>query len=217
MARTKIASGAWLAAGVSIAIFGGLFWLSTKISPDQIKLFLEQFGLLAPLVYISVMGLTQILAPLNGTVILLAGFVLFGSQVQIYNYLATVLTAATNFLIARRWGRDLVEKLAGQQNLAKVDQFSQNYGVKTLIFLRLFQGHLHDFVSYAYGLTKIDFRTYMLISVLGPIPWLLVWQLYFFPRLAGLAQFAFWYGLTLIPFLLVSTFFLAKTKKQGKI
>lgn len=207
----------WLAAIASAVVFSSLFWLSRNLTPRQIELFLEKFGFSAPLMYILVMASTQIAAPISGTVIYFAGFVLFGSRAQLYNYLATIFTAATNFWIARKWGRGLVKKLVGQKSLSKVDQFSQNYGFKTLIFLRVFQGNLHDFISYAYGLTKMKFKSYMVVSLLAPIPWLIVWQVFIFPRIENLAQFTAWYGLTLIPLLLVSVFFLAKIKNASKI
>jgi len=98
--------------------------------------------------------------------------------------------------------------------MQKIDEFTEYYGVGALIFLRLFSGYMTDFVSYAYGLTKIKFSVYFLISILVPIPWLLFWQLYVGNRVDGIKDFAVWVYIPIIPFVFITSLFIYKFKKK---
>lgn len=192
-----------------------IYLLGLRIKPEEIKPWIEKTGFWAPIIYIFLTSLTFIIAPLSGTPIFLAGYLLFRSRVQIYSYFAAFLSAAVNFWIARIWGRGWVVKMVGKKNMEKVDQFTQNYGIKSLIFLRVLQGHLHDFISYAYGLTDMKFLPYMVVTILTPIPWILLWQLFLFKRIRNIGEFTIWWGATLVPLFIISGFFVSKYRKRS--
>lgn len=184
-----------------------IYLLGKRITSEDVFNLVKKAGLWAPLLYIFLFALTHIIAPLSATPIYFAGYALFTNKVQIYTYLATCLSAAVNFWIAKKWGRSFVAKLVGKKDMSKIDHFIRDHGLKTLIFLRLTQGHLVDFISYAYGLTNMNFTPYFLVTALAPIPWLLLWQFYIFPRVDNIGDFTAWFVITLFPFLLISWFF----------
>jgi uncharacterized membrane protein YdjX (TVP38/TMEM64 family) len=66
------------------------------------------------------------------------------------------------------------QRLAGSENMARLDDIAEATCVSTLIVLRLFGGGLFDFVSYAAGLTPMRFTTYFAITNLCGIPGLLL-------------------------------------------
>ena len=193
-----------------------VFLLGRGISEEEVASFVRGAGFWAPLVYVGLISLTHILAPLSGTPIIFAGYALFEDRLQLYDYFAAIISGVANFWIARKFGREIVFRLVGKKEMGKVDRFVEDYGTKTLIFLRIFQGHLHDFISYAYGLTKMNFYPYFTISVLGRIPWLLFWQFYIFPRVESVAEFTLWYVLTLVPLFAVSWLFISYNKKKKR-
>lgn len=193
-----------------------LYWLGSKIGTEGIIEFIQGTGIWAPLIFTILTLLTYVIAPLSGTPLFLAGFLLFGKWFQIYTYFAFLGAVAINFWIARKWGRGLVGRLVGGGNMERVDQFTQSCGIKSLIFLRIFQGQFHDFISYAYGLTNIRFLPYFVLSALAPIPWLLVWQIYLFPRIQNFSEFIIWSVVGVIPLFIISVFFVAKLKKGSK-
>ncbi|OGM28499.1 hypothetical protein A3D84_05465 [Candidatus Woesebacteria bacterium RIFCSPHIGHO2_02_FULL_42_20] len=202
---------------VFILTFVGLtvYLLSESISSDKVADIVKSTGPLAPLVFISLFASTHVLAPLSASPLLFPAFLLFGAKPTVfYMYLATVISSFTNFWISKQWGRSLVIKLVGNKNMQKIDEFTEYYGVGALIFLRLFSGYMTDFVSYAYGLTKIKFSVYFLISILVPIPWLLFWQLYVGNRVDGIKDFAVWVYIPIIPFVFITSLFIYKFKKK---
>lgn len=199
---------------VLLAVSLLIYRLGTAIKSEDIAGFVEETGFWAPVVFVILTASTYIIAPISGTPLWFAGYLLFGSNFQVYTYLAAILGATANFWIARRWGREWVTKLVGAKNMEKVDGFAVEHGVKSLILLRFFAGSFHDFISYAYGLTKMKFTPYILISTLAGIPWLLLWQLYLFKMIDDFQDFAVWSGITFIPLIIVSAIFLKKFTEQ---
>ncbi|MDP3998622.1 MAG: VTT domain-containing protein, partial [bacterium] len=118
---------------------------------------------------------TNVIAPLSGTPLIFTGFYAFGSTVVFLMTIADFIASITNFWIAKRWGRSLVKKFVGQENIAKADRFTRSYGLLTLLLLRFFQGGVGDFISYAAGLTSMRFTPYLIISTAGMIPRTVLW------------------------------------------
>lgn len=201
--------------GIILAASLLLFFFGNRLNQATITRLVDRTGIWAPVVYFFLLSLTYIISPISGTPIFLAGYPLFGKTMVLLVYLATVLSSVVNFWIARVWGRDLVVKLVGGQNMSRVDRFTQNYGIKTLIFLRIFQGYLFDFVSYAYGLTKIRFLPYFIVCALGPIPWLALWYFFFLDRVESFTDFTLWFIISLAPFYVVFVLLLLKYKKRS--
>lgn len=187
----------------------------SRIDTTSIVSFVWRMGFWAPLVYIFLLTIPSVIAPMSGSPIFIAGYALFGPKVQFYAYLSFLVSSVVNFYIARKWGRNWVKKQIGEDDLKKVDSFTKDYGVLSLVFLRVFQGHISDFVSYAYGLTNMKFTPYMIVSILAPIPWLLLWKYFIFPHVNNVGDFSFWFLITLIPVLIISWFYWRyKNKKK---
>jgi|SRR3989344_6243854 len=162
----------YLLAGLVFLIF---FAVSLSISQDNIRVFINQFGILAPLVIILLLLISYIIAPLSGMAVLFAGHTIIGQKVILYATIAAYISFITNFWIARIWGRSLVIKLVGKSGINKIDEFAKEYGVLSLLTFRIFMGHFHDLVSYAAGFTSIKFSTYIIASSLAAVPGTLLW------------------------------------------
>lgn len=162
-----------------LAIIGILFLviylIGTRVPEETIRLFVKNAGASGPIVLIILFWSTNIVAPLSAAPFLFAGYYLFGKTVIIYSLIAAVFASVSNFWIAKIWGRRVVEKLTGPNGLKKVDNLAENYGPKTLFILRLFLWQYHDVISYTFGLTKIGFTQYLIISIAGMIPGSLLW------------------------------------------
>lgn len=166
-----------------------IYSFGNSVSRNFLHSLIVNAGIWAPVVYILLFLVTIILPPLNSMPLLVIGFFLFKNQVQLYVYIASVLGSVVNFLIARKWGREVVIKLVGEKSIGKIDQIAKEYGVDFLIFFRVLQGYLSDFISYAFGLTDIKFSKYLLISLLAPIPYLLVWQFFLIKIAKNVTQY----------------------------
>ncbi|MBI2268014.1 MAG: TVP38/TMEM64 family protein [Candidatus Blackburnbacteria bacterium] len=145
------------------------------VSSEHANIWIQKAGAWGPVVYVFAMLSTFIFAPLSGSPVLFAGFFAFKSKVIWFTFVAAFLASVINFWIARRWGRDITERLVGGDNIKKIDKIEREYGLIMLVFLRLFQGGIHEFVSYAAGLTRMKFSSYVIVSTVSMIPGSVLW------------------------------------------
>jgi len=89
----------------SILLFSLLIYLTTNFSSGEISIFITKAGVFAPFLYILIQIVGQVFAPLSTSALFVAGFILFGKTAIIYSILTWLITSATNFLLARRYGK----------------------------------------------------------------------------------------------------------------
>lgn len=162
---------------ITIFLVALLYVLSKNIPEENFRSIITNAGIWGPLTFTFLMLATHIFAPLSGTPLVFAGFYAFGEDVVFLTTLVAFVSSFTNFWIARIWGRSLVIKFVGRENTGKIDRLTQDYGLWTLFFLRVFMGGSTDFISYAAGLTSLQFLPYFIISVLVAIPGTILWYL----------------------------------------
>ena len=137
-------------------------------------------GLLGPLIYIGIKALTFTVAPLSAGPIQFASGVLFGVAAgTVYSLLGELLGGVLNVIIARVFGRQLVERFVGAAAMKKVDRFYERWlhDWKSLLAARLLLFSVYDFISYAVGFSRIPLSVYVVISLLGGLPPTLIFVL----------------------------------------
>lgn len=162
---------------ITIILFALIFFVGNSIPQETLRKMIVDFGLFGPFIFIFLLLLTYIIAPLNATPILLAGFFAFGESVVVFSFITAFVASIINFYLSRRWGRVIILKFIGKKNMEKVDRMTKNYGLLSLFLLRVFQGVFQDFISYAFGLTSIRFSSYIVVSTLGMIPGTILWYI----------------------------------------
>lgn len=160
---------------LTIILFIIIYFIGRLIPESAIKSFINAAGPFGPLVLGLLLLLTYIVAPLSGSPFLFVGFYSYGLGIVYLTTFVTLVSSLTNFFIARKWGRDLVKELATYEGMKKIDKLAENYGLVTLLFLRILEGGISDFVSYSAGLTNIKFRPYFLVSTFGILINSLIW------------------------------------------
>lgn len=144
--------------------------IAISIPREAIETLIRTGGIFTPLIFIILVWLTYIFAPISGTPVMAIGYFLFGADVIIYNFFAIMGAAVTNFWIARKWGVNVVVKLVGKDSFKRFESFTTEHGLIKLLMARFFLLGFHDFISYAYGLTKINFWSYFFVTLIGIIP-----------------------------------------------
>ena len=94
----------------------------------------------------------------------------YGNDIVLLSFIAAIVASISNFLIARKFGKQVVQNLAGVEVVKKLEEFGGKFGYKTLFFLRFVLYQQHDVISYASGLTGFAFWPYFLISFFGMLP-----------------------------------------------
>ena len=160
----------------------------SALDQHAIERFIHAYGPQAALVSFALMILQAVVAPLPAFLITFANASLFGAfWGGALSWVSAMAGAALCFFIARVLGREAVEKLTGKTVLRSMDAFFDRYGHQTVLICRLLPFVPFDPISYAAGLTAMDFGGFMLATGLGQLPACIVYS-YVGGMLTGGAQ-----------------------------
>ncbi len=137
----------------------------------KIKTWVSGFGIIAPLVYICFYIIATLFFLPGLPVTVLSG-VAFGPVLGVvYAWIGSVIAVSLAFLTARYVARDLVENWISENvQFKKIDEKVEQEGWRILMFTRLVPLFPFNLQNYAYGLTKIRFTTYVLVSSIFMLP-----------------------------------------------
>ena len=162
---------------VTILLFLLFISIGYLLPKDAVVNFVQSVGPFGPVVLVGLFWLANFFAPLSGSPFLFAGYYFYGSDTVWYATASSILASVTNFLVAKKWGRPLVAKLAGAEALEKADEFVGNKSMWMIFVIRVISREAHDVISYAFGLTPLKFRQYFPYSTLGLLTASLLWYL----------------------------------------
>ena len=197
-----------------LAGLGGLCWyLGTLVTPQELQAALQGLGSWAAIGYIGLFTLLPaFFFPV--AVLALAGGLLFGLWWgSLYTFLGAILNCTLMFFLARYAGREQVEALL-QKKLPPIWQqrirnLNSGSGFLLLIVLRLIPAVPYNLINYAFGLTAMPFRTYILASAIGIIPGTFAF-INIGDKALDVTSPEFWTGIGLLGLLLAVTALLGK-------
>lgn len=157
----------------------GIVYSITKSDTNSVVEFINSFGNFSYVIFIFLVILEVVLAPIPALALYVAGGALFGTLLgSILTLIGNLIGALIAFFIARRLLRNFVEKSISPSARKKFDNFSEKYGGLALFFLRINPLTTSDIFSYISGLSKMKVRTFLIGTGLGLAPMILV-QAYF--------------------------------------
>ncbi len=141
-------------------------------STEQLRSWIEGFGAWGPAVFVAVRAAAA-LALIPGSGISGAAGLLFRLPLAVaYVLLARTLGACAAFLTARHLARSAVARwLEEGTRASRLDELVARHGALVVALGRLLPIIPDNVLSYAFGLTGVRFRTYLVCSVLGMLPW----------------------------------------------
>ena len=160
-----------LAVGAFLMQYFGLFQQISIENMVNLKGWIEGFGLLGPLVYV-VLYIAACLFFLPGLPIAVLAGLAFGPLMgAVWASIGSTLGASAAFLVARYAARGMVEGWVENNPLfKKIDEGVEKQGWRMLMITRLVPLFPFNLQNFAYGLTKINFTTYVLVSWICMLP-----------------------------------------------
>lgn len=138
-------------------------WGFSKIGIDNIKEIISKGGLLSPILFIIFHASTIIVAPFEGSFLMLASGTLFGYfWGVVYTIIAGFLGSSVNFWISRIYGIKIVEKLLGHKVIENINKLATRINEHPILLIPLMATGLFDIVGYAAGLTKIEYKKFLI-------------------------------------------------------
>jgi len=169
---------------VLLSIFGTLYavYSNPEFFSDraQVEQSLLSFGPWGPSAIIGGHIIQVVFPFIAGQVLeVVAGFLYGFWQGTIYNLVGIQIGSLIAFLLSKRYGRPLVEKLVNTEDLEKFDRFFEKHGIIILFLTRTQFYFPHDTISYGCGLIKnMTWKRFFLVSLVGFIPNVIMLTLY---------------------------------------
>jgi len=161
------------------------WFLDNEILLTKIK----SFGLLAPLCFILIQMVQVVLPVIPGGASCLVGVMAFGAVGGfIYNYVGLVLGSICSFLLSRKFGMSIINKLFKEKDIKKALDKINNSKYDLIFFLIiLLPGLPDDLFCYISGITKMSLKKFTIIILIGKPLTLLVYSIcfQFFPIIFG--------------------------------
>lgn len=128
----------------------------------QVRSMIAGYGSLAPLLYISLHAIAPVIFLPALPLTLLAG-VLFGTWFGIaYATIGLTIGAALSFLLSRYLLNDWMRDKVKNRHWEKINDRIANEGWKAVVICRIFLLLPSIILNYAFGLTAISFRQYII-------------------------------------------------------
>jgi len=163
-------------AAVVVIGFVGLYVLLRRYAPfvfraEELRVWIDQFGVFAPLVFVLIQTLQVIVAPIPGQIVALVAGYLFGAVAgTVYSLTGVLIGSAVAFSLAKRYGRSLVEDVLHADIVDRFDGFVERVGVPGLFVLVIVPGLPDDAICFLSGLTRWRLRTFMAVIAVGRLP-----------------------------------------------
>lgn len=142
---------------------------------DELVAAVEQAGVFGPVIYILLQILQTVAAPIPGQIVGGVGGFLFGWWGILWTTIGSVIGWLIVLVLARRFGRPLLEKLFKKSALAKFDFLVESkHTPRILLLILLIPGLPDDMICYLAGLTPLPMRTLIGITLIGRFPTIVI-------------------------------------------
>ena len=131
-------------------------------------------GILGPLAYILLQIAQTVFAPIPGNVVGGVGGFIFGWWGILWTVIGSAIGFWIVFVISRRFGRPLVERIIKNENLEKFDFIVGKRAPVVLFVIFLIPGLPDDIVAYIAGLTEVKIKNLVVLAILGRLPSVIV-------------------------------------------
>ncbi|MBM4273939.1 MAG: TVP38/TMEM64 family protein [Deltaproteobacteria bacterium] len=155
---------------VAIIILLKVFNVQQYLEKERLRQTIAAYGVWGPLIYLIIWTLAPPLF-LPGLPITVAGGVLFGPfWGVVYTIFGATGGATLAFLVARYLARDWVEAKIANTRLETLDDRVARQGWKIVAFTRLIPIFPFFILNYAFGITRISLRAYVVTTFFGMMP-----------------------------------------------
>ena len=142
--------------------------------PDEIKNYINSFGMLSPIAYVVILTLLPLLF-FPDSVLVIAGGMIFGlAKGVILTSIGSFLGASVSFYISRLLGQKIVSKFIKNKSV-DFEKYSKKGGFFIILMLRLIPLFPFKVVSYSAGLSNIKFKDFTIATVIGSLPGIIVY------------------------------------------
>ncbi|WP_416198984.1 MAG: TVP38/TMEM64 family membrane protein [Sporanaerobacter sp.] len=159
---------------VGLAIVINKHNILKKYGPNEIKDYIQSFGVWAPLIYIGILSILPLLL-FPDSVLVIAGGMIFGLfKGIILTSIGSLIGATIAFYLARALGQQAIKKIIKKDLVIFKDNSKMN-GFFLILMLRLIPLFPFKVVSYSAGLSDVKYKDFCMATIIGSLPGILVY------------------------------------------
>jgi len=142
---------------------------------EAVRAWVASFGPWGPVVTILLNVAQVLLAPLPGQTVGVVNGYLYGVGLgTLYSFIGVQLGTAVAMSLARWFGRPLVVRLIGQEQLVRWDRVAREQGPGFFFLFFLFPFVPDDVICFIIGLSSVSIPYMLLLAAVGRLPGLLI-------------------------------------------
>lgn len=188
---------------------GYAFWHRDSIHPQQIQAMIQATGPWAPLSFLALFSLAPF-APFLSGVLAIGGGMAFGLWYgSLLVLLGASLSATVGYYMGRFLGHGLAEKKRFLSAWSTLQQTLSRHDFYCILLLRLLPLVPFDVISYGAGFSRIPYKKYIVATIFGMSPGIIVFTNIGSSALHP-ASWEFFFALAMLVLLCVGAFMLKK-------
>ncbi len=158
-----------LAVIIAVLVVANILELGSRLA--ELRGWIDSLGAWGPAVFIFLYAVATV-AALPGSALTIAAGALFGSVVGVIVVsVAATLGASLAFLVSRYFARDALSRwLSGKEKFRKLDELTEKHGAIMVAITRLVPIFPFSLLNFGFGLTRVQFRTYVFWTWLCTLP-----------------------------------------------
>ena len=138
------------------------------ISDQQaVSEYLKSYGALGPVVLFVLMVAQVFVAVIPGHALMVTAGYVYGGLGLFVVIASTILGSQVAFMVARWYGRDLINKLASPEIIERWNKAAQNQGIVFFFFAFVLPIFPSDLMCYVAGLATISPKRFLIANILG--------------------------------------------------
>lgn len=145
---------------------------------ERLTTIVKNAGIFGPLLYMLLQIIQTIAAPIPGQLVGTIGGLLFGWWGILWTVIGSAIGFFIVFVLTRKFGRPLIEKLVKKEHLDKFDFIAGKKAPIILFSIFVLPGFPDDIVCYVAGLTDIPIKQLMAMIVIGRLPAVVVTNIF---------------------------------------
>jgi uncharacterized membrane protein YdjX (TVP38/TMEM64 family) len=140
-----------------------------QIIQDQeaVSAYLQGYGSLGPIVLFLLLIAQVFVAIIPGHALMVTAGYVYGKLGLLVTLISTILGSQIAFLIARRYGRSLIYRLASPRVIERWDRVAKHQGILFYFFSFVLPIFPSDLMCYVAGLCTISPRRFFVANLLG--------------------------------------------------
>ena len=221
MGATGKTAAPWLKGGgfvLLLVVLGVLVWRKVPpewLDPEQIDIFLQGLGWLAPLAYVFIRVVAIVVTVVPNAPLDVAGGMLFGPfWGTVYSLLGSEAGAIVCFVIARLLGREAIAHIL-HRDVTFSNGIAQRHLAYVVLFARLEPVFSFALVSYGAGLTRMSLSSFALSTLVGMTPGTIILNYYGKSFFSGNILLQIFLGLMLVIVILLVPVWIKRKNPWG--